>query len=164
MPDSLIIFVAKYVYVVSVALFIGYGLFTKRRTEFLLFALLVLPVSFLLSVLAGHLFYDPRPFVSEGLTPLISHAADNGFPSDHALLTGTLAAIATPFSFSVGALLWVLAILVGSARVLAHVHHTLDIVGSYAIAAVSAVAMYPLLRKLRDPFARAIGRLGIRAR
>lgn len=140
--NTLIIFTAQYAYLLSIALFGGYFLITNRKKEFLIISLFVLPISYLFSLLVGHVFYDPRPFVMLHITPLISHAPDNGFPSDHALLTGTLAAIVTIFSIPTGIVLWTVAFLVGMARVLAQVHHTIDILGSFIIATVSTLAVW----------------------
>ncbi|HUY62652.1 MAG TPA: phosphatase PAP2 family protein [Candidatus Paceibacterota bacterium] len=145
--NALIVFSAEYLYLLSIALFIGYGLISKRRRRFWLLALFVLPASYLTGVLAGHLFYNPRPFVDPNVIPLFVHEADNGFPSDHALLTGTLAAIVTAFNVPLGILMWALAIIVGGARVLARVHHLIDILASYAIAiAATFVARFFLDR------------------
>jgi len=137
MVDALIVFTANYLYIVPVLLFIGYSFFTSRRREFLITAFFLLPLSYLTAKILSHFYYDPRPFVVSHVIPLFHHAPDNGFPSDHALLTGTLAAGVMPFSAWLAALLWVLAFLVGGARVVAHVHHTIDIVGSFVIALVS---------------------------
>ncbi len=149
MSAILIIFSAKYLYLVSIGIFIGWGTVSVRRREFIFLSIFTLPLSYIISRIASALYYNPRPFVSEHLTPLIHHIADNGFPSDHALLTGTLAAIVTVFDKRIGALLWVLAIMVGGARVLAGIHHTTDIIGSYIIAiaglAIGYILMYHLV-------------------
>ena len=147
--NGLIIFVASYLYLVSVAVFAGYFFYTHggRRRRFLLFSIFTLPLSYLTSLLAGLLYYDPRPFVVLHITPLIYHAADNGFPSDHALLTGTLAAIVTVFNRRLGVLLWILAILVGAARVVAGVHHSIDILASFGIAIGATVTVSILLKR-----------------
>ncbi len=146
----IIIFTANYLYLLPVVLFIVYGLLTKRRREFILLSVLVLPTSYLLGVLAGHLFYDPRPFVVSHTTPLFPHAPDNGFPSDHALLTGTLAALITAFSMPLGLFMWFLAFLIGASRVLAGVHHALDILGSFLIAAASTTALWQFLKRFHS--------------
>ncbi len=148
--SNVIIFVANYLYLLPVALFIGYAFVTKRRKEFMLLSFLVLPTSYLLGVLAGHLFYDPRPFVVSHVPPLFPHAPDNGFPSDHALLTGTLAALLTAFSVPLGLLMWFLAFLIGAARVIAGVHHALDIAGSFAIAGASTLVIRAFLKRFRQ--------------
>ncbi len=146
----IIIFTANYLYLLPVVIFIAYGLLTKRRREFILLSVLVLPTSYLLGVLAGHLFYDPRPFVVSHTTPLFPHAPDNGFPSDHALLTGTLAALITAFSVPLGLFMWFLAFLIGASRVLAGVHHALDIIGSFLIAAASTAVLWQLLKRFHS--------------
>src|SRR5205085_7935625 len=84
----------------------------------------------------GHVYYDPRPFVQEHFTPLIPHDADNGFPSDHTLITAGVAAVIYFFNRPWGFALLGLALLVGAARVAAGVHHPVDIVGSIVIAVV----------------------------
>ena len=147
---NIIIFTANYLYLLPVVIFIVYGLLTKRRREFILLSVLVLPTSYLIGVLAGHLFYDPRPFVVSHTTPLFPHAPDNGFPSDHALLTGTLAALITAFSVPLGLLMWFLAFLIGASRVLAGVHHALDIIGSFIIAAASTAALWQFLKRFHS--------------
>ncbi len=145
MITVLIIFSAKYLYLVSAGIFIWWGAVSIRRREFIFLSIFVLPISYITSRIASTLYYNPRPFVSEHIIPLIHHVADNGFPSDHALLTGTLAAIVTVFDKRIGALLWILAIIVGGARVLAGIHHTTDIIGSYIIAIIGLVIGYILM-------------------
>ncbi len=85
------------------------------------------------------LYYDPRPFVAQHIHPLFAHAADNGFPSDHAALTMFLAVCVLFYSRLWGGALVVNALLVGTARVLAHVHSPLDIVAGFVFAAVAAL-------------------------
>lgn len=148
--NTIIVFAAQYLYVLPVLLFIAYGIFSKKRKAFWITAFFVLPLSYLLGKFISHFYFDPRPFVSSNVIPLFSHIADNGFPSDHALLTGTLAAIAMPFSLWFALLLWILAILVGGARVLANVHHTIDIVGSFAIALISIGIVHATLLRVRS--------------
>ncbi len=146
---EIIIFTASYVYLISIATFIGYYFYTKntKRRQFLILSIFTLPLSYLTGLLASFLYYDPRPFVVLHITPLLKHAADNGFPSDHALLMGTLAAIVTVFNKRVGIFLWVLAILVGAARVRAAVHHTIDILASFGIAICATIVVYAILKR-----------------
>lgn len=110
-----------------------------------------------LIALAGALFYDPRPFVAQHIHPLFAHAADNGFPSDHAVLTMFLAVCVLFCSRPWGIVLAVNAVLVGTARVLAHVHSPLDIAAGFVIGAVAGVAASLLAPPIvhRIPFARA---------
>lgn len=109
---------------------------------------LSLVLSFALSRVAGALYYNPRPFVVDGIEPLIPHAPDNGFPSDHTLLFATLAAIAWHFDKRASLGLWVAAAGVGAYRVYARVHHPLDILGSVVIAAIGVWLAYAIISAL----------------
>ncbi len=131
--NILIVFSAKYLLYVSVIVAVAY--FAKqprpRQKEMLVFAVILLPFAYAIAKIAGHFYFDPRPFVVGHFTPLIPHAADNGFPSDHTLLASAVAATVFYFNKRLGLLLFVLALFVGAARVLAGVHHPMDIVGSF---------------------------------
>jgi undecaprenyl-diphosphatase len=146
--NSIIIFVAKYFLYLSILIVGVYWFRSSTRTKVNLGWQLVVGgvVALALSVLASHLYYDTRPFVSQHLVPLIAHAPDNGFPSDHALFTSFLGFTMLMYSRRIGALLLLIALLVGAARVAAHLHNPVDILGSFAIAAL-AVALVQLVAK-----------------
>jgi len=133
--ELLIIFSAKYLLFVSAVIAIIYFLkqSRQRQKEILVFALILFPLSYIIAKILGHFFYDPRPFAIENFMPLIPHAADNGFPSDHTLLGAAIAFAVFRFNKKLGLFLLVLAILVGLARILAGVHHAADIAGSILI-------------------------------
>lgn len=114
----------------------------------LTFASLSLILAFILSRIAGSLYYNPRPFVVGNFTPLIPHAPNNGFPSDHTLLFATLAAIAWYYDKRYATALSILAVGMGAFRVYAGVHHALDIAGSIAIALVSAAVAHAIIQKI----------------
>ncbi len=151
--NDIIIFTASYVYLASIATTAAYFFYLKGRARrrFVRLSVFALPLSYLTGLLAGFLYYDPRPFVVLHIVPLFSHVADNGFPSDHALLMGTLAAIVTAFNTRLGVFLWILAVAVGAARVLAHVHHTIDILASFGIAIAVTTAADALLKRAAHP-------------
>src|SRR5260370_42636289 len=113
----------------------------------LIFAALVLPVVYILSMLGGALYYDPRPFVVGHFTPLIPHKPNNGFPSDHVLWSAATAAIVFPSNKYLSLILWLLTILVSASRVYVGVHHPIDIVGSIAIAILVAFIVYLIIRR-----------------
>ncbi len=144
--NSIIIFVAKYFFVVSILLVASYWIRASASVKIELTWRLALGgvLAFALAALAGHLYFDPRPFVTHHLIPLIPHSRDNGFPSDHALLTAFLGFTMLLYSRTLGLTLLVVAFLVGTARVAAHIHNPRDIVASFVIAAL-AVALTQLL-------------------
>ena len=98
-------------------------------------------IALALARLGGHFYYDTRPFVRDHVKPLFAHAPDNGFPSDHALLTSFLAFSFWRYSKPVAAALFVNALLVSAARVAAHVHSPIDIVGSFIFALIGALVV-----------------------
>jgi undecaprenyl-diphosphatase len=134
--NSIIIFIAKYLVFVSAAIAIVY--FAKqprqKQKEMLIFAVILLPLSYVAAKIISRFYFDPRPFVQGNFAPLLAHAADSGFPSDHMLLGAAISFAIFRFNKKLGLYLLVLAILVGAARVLAGVHHIFDILGSIVIA------------------------------
>lgn len=144
--NNIIIFCAQYLY-----LFVILGVVTawlkekhEKKVRFLAAIILAGGIAFILSRIASRLYYDPRPFVTEHVKPLFPHPPDNGFPSDHALLTGTLTAITYFFNKKVAGVMLVLTVIIGVARVLAKVHSPLDIVGGWIFGIIGAVASYYL--------------------
>ncbi len=125
---------------------IAFGFFLRlsreKKMEIAIFAIITLPAIYLTAKIASLLYFNPRPFVVGNFTPLIEHANNNGFPSDHTLLSGAIAMVVYFFSKKIGVFLLILAFLVGFARVLAGVHHFVDIMGSIVIAGVVSFVMY----------------------
>jgi undecaprenyl-diphosphatase len=138
--DSLIVFIAKYFLYLSVAIVGVYWLRASTNDKFSLAWKLVAGgiLALAMARVSAHFYYDTRPFVAHHIKPLFAHAADNGFPSDHALLTSFLGFSLLAYSRRIAAALLVIAVLVGWARVAAHVHSPIDIIGSFVFAAASA--------------------------
>jgi undecaprenyl-diphosphatase len=151
MVDPVIAFVAQYFYlvvlvgaIIFVAVQFRLGKSPMGLREFLLAALFIGAVAYLLSK-AGNLFIDsPRPFLLTGVPPLIPSSTDNGFPSDHTLLLAFMSALVFLVNKRAGALFLALAVVVGLARVYAGVHHLLDVIGSLVIVAL-ALLLYLLV-------------------
>lgn len=99
----------------------------------LVFSVISFPVIYISAKILSLFYYNPRPFVSNSLIPLISHSPDNGFTSDHTLLASAIAAAIFYFDRKAGMLFFTLAIIIGIARIVAGVHHLVDILGSFAI-------------------------------
>ncbi|MDD5731842.1 MAG: phosphatase PAP2 family protein [Patescibacteria group bacterium] len=142
--NLLIIFGAKYLFVLIALIVVIYFLTLSKdkKKEFFLFALIALPAIYIVAKLSSLFFYDPRPFVNEDIIPLIYHAPDNGFPSDHTLISAALAMLVFFYNKKFGLILWVVAILVGISRILSGVHHSIDIIGSILIAIIVSWLIY----------------------
>lgn len=151
--NSLAIFGAKYLFIFIIVIAFVYFLKQPRQKqkEMVAFGIMVLPIIYLLLKLAAMIYFDPRPFVTDHFTPLIPHEPDNGFPSDHAILSSAVASVVFPFSRKVSAGLWVLTVFVGISRVYTGIHHPLDIIASIVIAIIVATLVYKfLLLKLKN--------------
>ena len=148
--DTLIIFVAEYLIWVIPAAALVYLFVSKEWKRLGILAAASLALAYAAGKVAGLLWYNPRPFVSDGVTPLFTHAANNGFPSDHMLMGATIAAIVFVYNRTLGVALWALALAVGLARVAAGIHHLVDLAGSIIIAVVVvAVAEYVCSRFIK---------------
>src|SRR6266436_6506185 len=98
MLDSLSIIGANYLWFLIIGIAVAYFLIQPRSEQkrMLIFATLMLPLVYVVSLLDGALYNDPRPFVVGDFVPLIPHKANNGFPSDHVLWCAAMAAIIFP--------------------------------------------------------------------
>jgi len=143
MADQLIIFGSRYLFLLIPALGLLFFATQPRSVQkrMLLFASLLLPLAYLVALLAQRFYYNPRPFVQDGGMPLVPHVADNGFPSDHTLFSAAIAAAVFPFNRTLGSVLWLATLLVGASRALAGFHHGIDILGSIAIAAFAGLVI-----------------------
>lgn len=140
----LFIFGAKYLFIFSI-LIAGISFFLQPRLIQKKIALLSAVsgvLTLLVSRLAGSVYVNPRPFVVGNFAPLVSHVPDNGFPSDHALLVGLVAAVMYPFNRRVSGLLWFMATIVAVSRVYVGVHHVEDVIGSFVIATAMTISVY----------------------
>ncbi len=138
---------AKYLYLMSVFIAVAFFFKTDNPTKkkVLLLAFISLPLSLIVARISALFIKDTRPFVIEHVKPLIAHAADNGFPSDHTLLTMAIASVVFAYNKKVGIVLFVVAFLVSASRILALVHHPLDIIGSTVIAVGVTALVYFLI-------------------
>ena len=147
--DSLIIFCAKYLFLLIPLLALGAWLQAskKAKKQMLLAAFIAVIAAVILDKIAGKLYYDPRPFVSHHLKPLVAHAADNGFPSEHTLFSATLAVLLYIYRPRLGIAALAIALAVGVARVAAHVHSPIDIIGGAVIGIAAGLGGYAVAKR-----------------
>ncbi|HSW74782.1 MAG TPA: phosphatase PAP2 family protein [Candidatus Saccharimonadales bacterium] len=137
---ELVILIAKYLIgasVLVVALFF-FTLSQPKKKRFVVQAVLGAIIAVVLAKVGSKLYNNPRPFVVGHFTPYFNHGNDNGFPSDHTLLSSFLGFLVLCYNRKVGAVLLVFAVLIGLARMKAGVHHGVDILGAFAFAAAGA--------------------------
>lgn len=157
MLDQIIIIIATDFIIISGMLAVATLFLLKSRSKKVLF-LIVLVVAGILALIfsriGNNLIHSPRPFVERqsgshceiyrrpSRRPLIPHGCDNGFPSDHTLLSSLIGFAILPFSPGLGVVGLILALLIGAARVFANVHHWIDIAGGFAITGAAVVIAY----------------------
>ena len=149
--NTFFIFSARYLLLLPV-LILGVYFFTRPRDEQRRMALFAIPAGILayaLGLLGGHLYFDPRPFVVGHFIPLLLHAPDNGFPSDHTLLAASLASVGMFWNRKLGLVLWIIAIIVAAARIYVGLHHLVDVLGSMVFALIATSLWYTLSRNAR---------------
>ncbi len=137
----------------AVAVVLWLSLPRAGKIDLALRAIVVVVATAALVLLAGLVHQDPRPFVVDPAHPaLFPHSADNGFPSDHTAYAAAVALLIFTIRRRLGAVLLVIAIAGGLARVAAHVHHLQDVAAGVLIAvvAVSATtALFTLVHRQR---------------
>jgi undecaprenyl-diphosphatase len=146
----LIVFTGKYVIFIVGLIALTTTLLSEKtvRNRIIMLAIPSFLFAFGIASVAGLLYYNPPPFVIEQTIPLIPHQADNGFPSDHTLYAMVAAADIFIYRRRIGILLGILAVLVGVARVIAGIHHPIDIVGGMAIAIAATCIAWVLMKAL----------------
>lgn len=147
--ERVIVFTAQWLIIVPALLVLAAVLVRRKWTSDLIEALFAGIATIALVKLAGSVFLEPRPFVVERLHPLLAHAPDNAFPSDHLAACGLAFAYLWPRSkYSASAVL-LLAGLIAYARVAAHLHWPLDVVAGFLLGALAAALAHVLLPRLR---------------
>lgn len=150
MPPGITIFAASYLIYLDAALaagLIALMLYRRPRMEAIRWVVVICitaVLAFVCAQVGAAVFNDPRPFTQDHVKPLISHAADNGFPSDHGLLAALVVAAILLLDLRFVAIFVVLGVLVDWARVGAGIHHVTDVVGSAAFVALGLVVGYAL--------------------
>ncbi len=145
--NALTIIIAKYLFIVIIGFAFVVGLMQRpaQRKDFISHLIASGILAFILTKLAGMVYFDPRPFVTNHTIPLIPHASDNGFPSDHTVLSFVIAFAVYRLNQRMGLILMILAALVGVARIHAQLHSPLDIVAAIIIAVIAVIGARSIL-------------------
>lgn len=124
----------------------------KANRPVLLTAILSAGLAVLISVIIGHIWPTPRPFVAGIGHTWVPHAASASFPSDHAVLMWSVAftLLLTAGYRKPGVLLLLAGFAVAWARIFLGVHFPVDMLGSFVVALLSAWCMthQPFIQRL----------------
>lgn len=139
MFDQFVIFCAQYLPFLILGVAVIFFIRLERSRQVSVLALFVISsgIAFVADKILNRLVESPRPFMVNDIAPLFPHSIDNGFPSEHVLLAIVVAGVVFAYNRKLGVILAILGLVVGSARVIANVHHPIDIIGGAAIALIS---------------------------
>lgn len=140
--DSVMVVFSKYVpYVFMLAVAAVYLIGVKqknsdyRKAAFSTFIFTVINLG--LGFIIGSIYYVDRPFVHNKVNLLAPHSADASFPSDHATGTMSIALGLRINKKALNVVLTILSVIVGFSRVYVGHHYPLDVIGAYAIVALT---------------------------
>ena len=115
----------------------------------------------------GSVWDRPRPFVVGHFVPLIAHAADASFPSDHLAVLGAIAVGLWFGSRRLAVVTVFAALVVAFARVYVGVHYVSDVAGGFVLGVGCGAIAWWITGLLARPLHRideALGRAGLRPR
>ncbi|MFK5880872.1 MAG: undecaprenyl-diphosphatase [Sulfurospirillum sp.] len=146
--DSLMVLAAKGMPFVFIGV-LFYLWFSNRKNE-ALYAGYATSLGVGINQLIGIFYFHNRPFMDHLGTTLLSHKAENSFPSDHTTFTVSIALMLLTFkpTRSLGIVATFLALWCGIARVYTGVHYPFDILGSIIVSIIAVVAVSLLESKL----------------
>lgn len=151
--DNLMILGAEYIvyltFLLIVIFFITGGSKERKAAVLTLFSVVL---AIILVKVLHILYFEPRPFVTYPITPLVKHIADAAFPSEH---TTIMAIVAFSFAFyrSRKALLLVLlAVWVGLSRIYIGVHYPLDILGGFIMGFIATGIIWQIKNWLKRAY------------
>ena len=109
-----------------------------------------LAATFGLGLLGAAVYREKRPFQTHHVHQLLTHAAGQSFPSDHATAAfGVALAVGVFLSWRWGIVLFLAALLIGFARVYDGIHYPLDIAGGFLAAVVATAFVWAVIRVTR---------------
>jgi len=120
--------------------------------KWLLKALIVAAFALFLNQGIGLIWQHPRPFVIGLGKTWIPHIADSSFPSDHVTLFASIGLVfLLDMSILLGGVTLALALCVAWARIFMGVHYPADMLGAFAVATTSYVAISLAWRGIGAP-------------
>ena len=136
--DKVMMFFSKDMIYIFGAILVLYFLFgivkkDKKIRRVVINTALLTGINLTLGYFIGIFYYIDRPFVHNKVNLLYPHVEDSSFPSDHAIVTMSIALGINKYNKIFGVALTILSLIVGFSRVYVGHHFPYDIVGTYII-------------------------------
>lgn len=118
-------------------------IFGKEKYKYtVVFAAITGGLGLLINFALGHIYYEPRPFVTHNVHLLLPHVKDSSFPSDHATGAFSLAIAVLLRHRKIGFGMLLFAILTGISRVYVGHHYPFDVLASIVVGLLSGILVY----------------------
>ncbi|WP_026695430.1 undecaprenyl-diphosphatase [Peribacillus kribbensis] len=146
--DGFMVFITKDALFIFALVLLLMWFFGKEKFKYtVVFAGITGVIGLFINVVLGHIYYEPRPFVTHHVHLLIQHAKDSSFPSDHTTGAFSLAlAVLWRKHRKIGLAMLLLAILTGISRVYVGHHYPFDILASIVVSLFASWFVYSLSR------------------
>lgn len=151
--DNLMIFGAEYLIFIAFALLFSLlviGKTTERKI--VLLAIFGLVISTTLRSIIQYFYFEPRPFVTLPIQPLINHAPDAAFPSGHTTMISSMAFAFWFYRSKLTPLFLFFVAWIGFARIFVGVHYPLDILGGAVLGLLSISLAWEVIKILKKKF------------
>ena len=143
--DSFMVFITERALIIfAIALLLMWFFGNEKYKKTVFFASVTGFLGLFLNYVIGHIYYEPRPFVTHSVHVLIKHAADASFPSDHTTGAFSLALAVLLRHRKIGLGMLLLAILTGFSRIYVGHHYPFDVLGSIVVGFAVSVFIYKL--------------------
>jgi undecaprenyl-diphosphatase len=154
--DKVMIFTTQYALIVFALILLLMWFFGKEQYKYsVVYAAITGGLGLFINFVIGHIYYEPRPFVTHTVHLLIQHAKDSSFPSDHTTGAFSLALAVLLRHRKIGLGMLVFAILTGISRVYVGHHYPFDVLGSIIVGIVVSSLVYKC-SSLLNPIPRTI--------
>lgn len=142
--DGAMVFFTQYAFPIFALVLILMWILGKEKYKYtVIYAAITAIIGLLINFVLGHIYNEPRPFVSHHVNVLVQHVKDSSFPSDHA--TGTISialAVLWRKHRKIGFGMLLFAALTGISRVYVGNHYPFDVFGSIVVSLVSSILVY----------------------
>ncbi|WP_458413368.1 undecaprenyl-diphosphatase [Schinkia sp. CFF1] len=141
--DGLMVFVTKDALIVYAFVLLFMWFFGKEKLKYaVVFAAITGGIGLFINFILGHIYFEPRPFVTHNVHLLLQHAKDSSFPSDHTTGAFSLALAVLLRHRKIGFGMLVFAIVTGLSRIYVGHHYPFDVLGSIIVALFSSTLVY----------------------
>lgn len=144
--DSLMVLAANYLIFLAIILIFAFALKQNiRNKKALLFTIFSMGVGFIILKLTSLIIFEPRPFLTYAIKPLLANPpTDGSFPSHHTLILSIITFSQASYKTRYTWLIFLALVLTGFARVFIGVHYPLDILGGLLIGALTVLISWQM--------------------